>query len=44
MVTKSSFVIIKIPHRYARIEGYAAGSMWLAFCISLLMWWERAGG
>lgn len=24
------------------IAGYAAGSMWLAFCISLLMWWERA--
>lgn len=22
--------------------GYAAGSMWLAFCISLLMWWEKA--
>lgn len=21
--------------------GYAAGSMWLAFCISLLMWWEK---
>jgi len=24
------------------IAGYAVGSMWLAFCISLLMWWERA--
>jgi len=24
------------------IAGYAIGSMWLAFCISLLMWWERA--
>jgi len=24
------------------IAGYAAGSMWLAFCISLLMWWEKA--
>lgn len=24
------------------IAGYASGSMWLAFCISLLMWWERA--
>ncbi|WP_425058123.1 hypothetical protein SCACP_27720 [Sporomusa carbonis] len=24
------------------VAGYAAGSMWLAFCISLLMWWERA--
>lgn len=23
------------------VAGYAAGSMWLAFCISLLMWWER---
>jgi len=23
------------------IAGYAAGSMWLAFCVSLLMWWER---
>lgn len=23
------------------IAGYAAGSMWLAFCISLLMWWEK---
>lgn len=23
------------------IAGYAAGSMWLAFCIALLMWWER---
>lgn len=23
------------------IAGYAAGSMWLVFCISLLMWWER---
>lgn len=22
--------------------GYAAGSMWLAFCISLLIWWEKA--
>lgn len=28
------------------IAGYTAGAMWLAFCISLLMWWERrrAGG
>jgi undecaprenyl-diphosphatase len=24
------------------VAGYAAGSMWLAFCISLLMWWEKA--
>lgn len=24
--------------------GYAAGSMWLAFCISLLLWWERERG
>lgn len=24
------------------VAGYATGSMWLAFCISLLMWWERA--
>jgi len=24
------------------VAGYAIGSMWLAFCISLLMWWERA--
>lgn len=23
------------------IAGYAAGSMWLFFCISLLMWWEQ---
>ena len=23
------------------MAGYAAGSMWLTFCISLLMWWER---
>lgn len=23
------------------VAGYAAGSMWLAFCISLLMWWEK---
>ena len=23
------------------VAGYAAGSMWLAFCISLLMWWEQ---
>ncbi|MGL5515135.1 MAG: phosphatase PAP2 family protein, partial [Sporomusa sp.] len=23
------------------IAGYAAGSMWLAFCISFLMWWEQ---
>ncbi|MBP2625992.1 MAG: phosphoesterase PA-phosphatase related protein [Firmicutes bacterium] len=23
------------------VAGYAAGSMWLAFCISILMWWER---
>lgn len=23
------------------IAGYAAGLMWLAFCISLLMWWEK---
>lgn len=23
------------------VAGYAAGSMWLAFCISLLIWWER---
>lgn len=22
------------------VAGYAAGSMWLAFCISLLLWWE----
>ncbi|MCE5285444.1 MAG: phosphatase PAP2 family protein [Pelosinus sp.] len=24
------------------IAGYAAGSMWLAFCMSILMWWEKA--
>ncbi|HEY3426893.1 MAG TPA: phosphatase PAP2 family protein [Negativicutes bacterium] len=24
------------------VAGYAAGSMWLACCIALLMWWERA--
>lgn len=23
------------------VAGYTAGAMWLAFCISLLMWWER---
>ena len=23
------------------MAGYAAGSMWLVFCISLLMWWEK---
>jgi len=23
------------------VAGYAAGSMWLAFCISFLMWWEQ---
>ena len=23
------------------LAGYAVGSMWLAFCISFLMWWER---
>ena len=23
------------------VAGYAVGSMWVAFCISLLMWWER---
>lgn len=23
------------------MAGYAAGSMWLALCISLLIWWER---
>lgn len=23
------------------VAGFAAGSMWLAFCISLLMWWEK---
>jgi len=23
------------------LAGFAAGSMWVAFCISLLMWWER---
>lgn len=23
------------------VAGYAAGSMWVAFCISLLMWWEQ---
>ena len=22
------------------VAGYAAGAMWLMFCISLLMWWE----
>lgn len=22
------------------VAGYAAGSMWLAFCISMLMWWR----
>jgi len=22
------------------VAGYAVGSMWVAFCISLLMWWE----
>ena len=25
------------------VAGYAAGAVWLAFCISLLMWWERRG-
>ena len=25
------------------IAGYFAGSAWLAFCISLLLWWERRG-
>lgn len=24
------------------VAGYAAGSMWLAFCISLFMWWKLA--
>jgi undecaprenyl-diphosphatase len=23
------------------VAGYAAGSMWLSLCISLLMWWEQ---
>ena len=23
------------------VAGYAVGSMWVALCISLLMWWER---
>ena len=23
------------------VAGYFAGGMWLAFCISLLMWWEQ---
>ena len=23
------------------VAGYAVGSMWVSFCISLLMWWER---
>jgi membrane-associated phospholipid phosphatase len=23
------------------LAGFAAGSMWVAFCISLLMWWEH---
>ena len=23
------------------VAGYAAGFMWLTFCISLLMWWEK---
>lgn len=23
------------------IAGFATGSMWVAFCISLLMWWEK---
>lgn len=23
------------------VAGYTVGSMWVAFCISLLMWWER---
>jgi membrane-associated phospholipid phosphatase len=23
------------------VAGFAAGSMWVGFCISLLMWWER---
>ncbi len=23
------------------VAGYAAGSMWLGFCISLLIWWEQ---
>jgi undecaprenyl-diphosphatase len=23
------------------VAGYTAGATWLAFCISLLMWWER---
>lgn len=23
------------------VAGYSAGAMWLAFCVSLLLWWER---
>lgn len=27
--------------KHGVVAGYTAGAMWLAFCISLLMWWER---
>jgi len=39
----SSRVYLGVHYPTDVAAGFAAGSMWVAFCVSLLMWWEKKG-